>query len=759
MNTSQKIDSALSGLLAGEYGIESASIEKLVGYDCENYTVTSSEGKFVLKVYPEGSATREFLEAETEVLRLVNSLQCVEAPVARDGQSGPVTVDENGRLARLLSFVDGKFLDELEPEFSLFESLGKMIAAIDHGLMNVRVAAVEARRLDWDLQHYRLNLSYLEFIESPQKRKLIEYFFLQAADVVDPKVDGLRRTIIHGDAHLSNVLAKDGRVSGFIDFSDISYSPLINDLAVSLTYVLFLKKNGLALAKAVVEGYASVLPLSEEEIELLYYLIGIRAAVSVCHSAEAKTRKPNDPYITVSEKDAWDLLHRLTETNPLWLEDHFRQAAGFETKLLDSTDADVARRNKHTSRALSVTFSKPVKMERAAFQYMFDSLGNSYLDCYNNIPQVGHCHPRVVEAGRRAMARLNTNARYLNDTFNYYSENLIARFPRRLNKVFFVNSGSAATDLALRLAMTHTGKRGVLVMEHGYHGNTRLGIDVSHYKYNRKGGTGRVDGIVEAPIPDTYKGTHQDHDAGARYANEALERVAGAEIAAFLAEPVIGCGGQVPLAQGYLKTMYPGIRQMGGVCISDEVQTGFGRLGKYFWGFEMHGVEPDIVILGKPMGNGHPVAAVVTTDEIAKSFETGMEFFSSFGGNPVSMAIAQAVLDVLDEEELPENADAVGGYLLNCLKDIVGNYESAGDARGVGLFLGFELIKNGDPNAPNTGLATLVKDRLREDGILIGSDGPFENVIKIKPPLCFTKENADRLADEIESIIGEEENK
>jgi 4-aminobutyrate aminotransferase-like enzyme len=396
-------------------------------------------------------------------------------------------------------------------------------------------------------------------------------------------------------------------------------------------------------------------------------------------------------------------------------------------------------------------------MVGAAFQYMFDAHGKSYLDCYNNIPQVGHCHPRVVEAGQRAMARLNTNTRYLNDVYNEYAANLLAKFPEKLNKVFFVNSGSAASDLAIRLALNHSKNRGIAVMEHGYHGNTRLGIDISHYKYGRKGGSGKASSVIEAELPDTYKGryTQDDSNSGRKYANDFIKRIneSGSPVGVFIAEPIVGCGGQVPLAKGFLKSVYPYIRIQGGVCISDEVQTGFGRLGKCFWGFEMHDVVPDIVVLGKPMGNGHPIGAVVTTDEIAASFENGIEFFSSFGGNPVSCAIGQSVLDVLDVEGLANNADEVGQYLLVLLKILVEKHEVCGDARGEGLFLGLELVEDKFTKLPNPELASLLQNNLRENGILVGTDGPFNNVLKIKPPICFTKENAVELYENLDREI------
>ncbi|UCG45087.1 MAG: aminotransferase class III-fold pyridoxal phosphate-dependent enzyme, partial [Candidatus Bathyarchaeota archaeon] len=374
-----------------------------------------------------------------------------------------------------------------------------------------------------------------------------------------------------------------------------------------------------------------------------------------------------------------------------------------------------------------------------------------------NIPHVGHCHPRVVQAGQQQMAHLNTNTRYLYDQIVEYAEQLLAKFPKSLNKIFFVNSGSAASDLAIRLAHTHTGSRDVMVVEHGYHGNTKIGIDISPYKFNGRGGKGPAPYILKAPIPDTFRGPYRSDNgkAGRFYANEAIKLLNQhvGKIAAFICEPVIGCGGQIPLPKDYLKLIYSAIRSQDGVCISDEVQVGFGRLGEAFWGFQQHGVVPDIVVLGKPMGNGHPIAAVVTTNEIARSFESGMEFFSSYGGNPVSCAIGLAVLEVIKEEKLQRNAVETGSHLKQKLQRLMASFPEVGDVRGQGFFLGVEFVKDEDTLGPHTALALNLKNQLRENGILVGTDGPFENVIKIKPPMCFDERNAQQLVDEIKAII------
>ena len=308
-----------------------------------------------------------------------------------------------------------------------------------------------------------------------------------------------------------------------------------------------------------------------------------------------------------------------------------------------------------------------------------------------------------------------------------------------------MNSGSAASDLAMRIATAHTQSQNYMVMEHGYHGNTQISIDISDYKFSNKKGIGQKPNILKAAIPDTYLGKYKTDDgsAGEAYAKDAIAQLEAfdGKIGAFIAEPIIGCGGQVPLAKGYLQNLYPAIRKQGGICISDEVQTGFGRVGTHFWGYEVQGVIPDMVVLGKPMGNGHPMGAVVCTEEIAESFSKGVEFFSSFGGNPVSCEIGIAVLEVIEEEGLQENARVVGDYYLDLFRGLQKNHSCIGDVRGSGLFLGVELVKPGTTE-PDTALASR-----------ISTDGPHDNVLKTKPPLCFSKENAAEVVRNIEDIL------
>lgn len=422
----------------------------------------------------------------------------------------------------------------------------------------------------------------------------------------------------------------------------------------------------------------------------------------------------------------------------------------------------LAARRAHLGRGLSVSYREPLKIVRGEGQYLFDAEGRSFLDCVNNVCHVGHCHPRVVAAGRAQMATLNTNTRYLHDALVEYALRLTSTLPQPLSVCYFVNSGSEANELALRLARAHTGGRDVIALEHGYHGHTQALIDVSHYKFAGPGGEGCPPTTQVVRLPDPYRGEHKGYDetAGRAYAADvaaAAEAVRGLgrRPAAFLAESISGCGGQVVFPRGYLRAAYEAAREAGAVCIADEVQVGFGRVGERFWAFELQGVTPDIVTMGKPIGNGHPLAAVVTTPEVAASFETGMEYFNTFGGNPVSCAVGLAVLDVIAEERLQEHALEVGLHLLAGLRGLADAHALVGDVRGAGLFVGVELVTDRATLEPATGAARRVVEALRRRGILLSTDGPHANVIKIKPPLPFTTADADRLVAELGVALAE----
>jgi len=748
-------------LLKEHFGIENATLKKVEGYGKSiNFQVCTAQGeKFVYKQYQTESGLYELLDTENQALQklLHQSTNSYPTPVRNLKGKFLSTIENGKQLIRMLTFVEGEVLAEVKHSTDLFQSIGRFLAQMNKTLLDFYHPAIGARQLDWDLQHCLNNRKYIKYIGTPHQRKLVDYFFLQFSEIVLPEMPNLRRCVIHSDANDWNLLVQDDKISGIIDFDDIVYSPLINELAIAITYAILGKSKPTEWACHMIKAYNEILPLEKKELELLYYLIAARLCTSVCNSAYNKIQNPDNKYIIVSEKPAWEMLEKWISISPIQATNEFKRSAGLKAKVYLDTETDLKRRWRYISKSLSVSYSQPIKMVKAAFQYMYDASGKTYLDARNNIPHVGHCHPKVVQAGQRQMALLNTNTRYLYDQLDDYAEQLLAKFPEPLNKVFFVNSGSAASDLAIRLAYTHTRYQKIMAVEHGYHGNTKIGIDISPYKFEGKGGEGPASYILKAPIPDTYRGPYKNNDgeAGKLYAHEAINLLnkSGKDVAAFICEPVIGCGGQVPLPKGYLKRVYRAIRAQGGVCISDEVQTGFGRLGEHFWGFQMQGVVPDIVVLGKPMGNGHPLAAVVSTDEVAQSFENGMEFFSSYGGNPVSCAIGLAVLEVIEEEELQKNALETGSYLKQKLSALMKSYPEIGDIRGFGFFLGIEFVKDRDTLEPHTKLAGYMKNRFKENEILVDTDGPHENVIKIKPPMCFNKRNAQQLIDELEKVL------
>jgi 4-aminobutyrate aminotransferase-like enzyme/Ser/Thr protein kinase RdoA (MazF antagonist) len=418
-----------------------------------------------------------------------------------------------------------------------------------------------------------------------------------------------------------------------------------------------------------------------------------------------------------------------------------------------STDALLDARRTHLGPSLSISYRRPLTIVRGEGAYLVDATGRGYLDCVNNVCHVGHAHPHVVGALARQAAVLNTNTRYLHPLIGRYAERLTALFPEPLRVVYFVNSGSEATELALRIARTVTGRRDVVAVDWGYHGNTAAAIEVSAYKFNRKGGAGKADHVHLAELPDPYRGRFGADvpDAGERYAESV--RDAHPAPAAFIAESISGCGGQVVFPQGYLAAAYAHARAAGALCIADEVQVGFGRVGAAMWGFELQGVVPDIVTLGKPMGNGHPLAAVVTTTEIAVAFANGMEFFSTFGGNPASCAVGMAVLDVIEGEGLQARALEVGRMLLDGFGDLHARHQAIGHVRGEGMYLGVDLVVDRVTREPATALAADVANALRDMGVLVSTDGPADNVLKIKPPIVFDRADAEVLLAELDAAL------
>jgi len=416
-------------------------------------------------------------------------------------------------------------------------------------------------------------------------------------------------------------------------------------------------------------------------------------------------------------------------------------------------------RNRHLGKSLKLHYNNPIRIVRGAGQYLIDNTGRLYLDTVNNVAHVGHENPEIVMAGQKQMAVLNTNTRYLHEGINALAEKLLSTLPKELSVCYFVNSGSEANELAIRMIKEVTGQKDIIVSQWGYHGNTNKCVDISSYKFDRKGGKGAPKNTHVIPIPDSYRGKYRGLSTGNDYSKEVkkcIDKIHAKKrgVGGFIIEPIISCGGQVELPNGFLKKTYNYIRKAGGVCVSDEVQVGCGRLGESFWGFQLHDVIPDIITIGKPFGNGHPIGAVVCREEIANKFANGMEFFNTFGGNPVSCSIATEVLSFIEKYNLQKNALLTGGYLKKQLIKLSNKYPMIGQVRGKGLFLGIELVDN--ELQPLKDHANYLANRMKEFGILMSTDGPNDNVMKIKPPIIFNQEDCDKLIFYLDKIFEED---
>jgi len=413
-------------------------------------------------------------------------------------------------------------------------------------------------------------------------------------------------------------------------------------------------------------------------------------------------------------------------------------------------------RKAHLGPSLSMSYDEPLHIVKGFGQYLYDSEGKCYLDAVNNIQHVGHSHPKIAKVAEKQFKNLNTNTRYIDETIVQYAKALTDKLPENLDVCFFTNSGSEANDLALRISRTITNSNQTIVLGAGYHGNLSSLVEISPYKHEGPGGAGAPDFVHTIPRPDKFRGKYRGDNTVDDYVSEVSKIIDNIKqnkknVSAFMVESLMGCGGQIVLPESFLKKTFKLINDVGGINIADEVQIGFGRMGSSFWGFETCDVIPDIVTLGKSMGNGHPIAAVVTTKEIADKFNNGMEYFNSFGGNPVSCSIGNEVLNIIEDEDLQKNALEVGSYLITQLRTL--DHPLIGDIRGIGLFVGIELIKNKELLSPATSEAILIENHMKDHGILISTDGPDHNVLKIKPPMIFNHENADELVYNLSSIL------
>ncbi|MHA4807525.1 aminotransferase class III-fold pyridoxal phosphate-dependent enzyme [Flavitalea flava] len=756
------------GLVAEHYGL-TVRVKTLNGYEEQNFLMQgTNEKKYILKIATDAQGY-DFLDAQLKIIGLLSGPGLADKfqkyQLNRNGSE--ITLIKRGGInyyLRVLSYLEGEFWVEASqhPEELLLD-LGRFLGGMDLALRDFKHLAMH-RHYEWDIATTLDARRNLRHIKDHERRRIAGYFFQQFETVVTPQQYSLRKAYIHNDANDYNVLVKGSQVSGLIDFGDMVYTDLINNVAVACTYALFGQKDPVAAAALVVKGYHEKYPLTEQELSLLYYLIAGRLCISVTQSAYNASLGSANEHHFITERSAWNLLFQLIKTNPVRAQNAFYLACGYQPLINEQDEYAglLKERNTCIGKNLSVSYKKNIKIVKGALQYLYDDKGNTYLDCVNNVSHVGHCHPTVVKAMQTQIATLNTNTRYLHDGIVDYAKMLTATLPKELSVCYFTNSGSEANDLAIRMSRHFTKQKDVIVLDHAYHGTSTTAIELSPYKFDGRGGFGKMPYIHKAKNPDQYRGEYRyaDKEAGPKYAADIQRILNGLKEdrkgpAAFICETLLGVGGQIPLPPGYLQDVYRYIRAAGGICIADEVQVGFGRVGECFWGFELQGAVPDMVVLGKPIGNGHPLAAVVTTPAIAEAFNNGMEYFNTFGGNPVSMITGMAVLEVIREEELQRHALEVGNFFMDGLKGLMTKYPIIGDVRGSGLFIGAEMVRDRETLEPAVPEIDIVVEKMKYRGFLISTDGPLHNVLKIKPPVIFSRENAETFIANLDEVLSE----
>lgn len=982
------------------YNIQGKAVQ-LHGYIDFNFKISGEDGSaYILKI-SRPDEDEGYLDFQQQLLHHLKEKGVIAPLVIADKKGNHIVsfTDTAGhcRSVRMLSWISGRLWSDVNPQLDVLRfSLGNRCGKLSQALQGFDHPQAR-RKFEWDISESLWTKEHLKLFS--EKESALLAFFQDAFEKEHISYASLRKSVVHNDVNDNNIIVSEDpihpTVKAIIDFGDAVYTQIINDLAIACAYAIMGHHDPLAAALPIVEGYHSAFPLNERELDHLYTAIAMRLVVSVTKSALGKRDEPENTYLSISEKPAWELLEKWRAISPAFARYSFRMACGFhphpkekefkdwalqhefsiadlfpaiaknEAHLLDLSvssrwigqqadfdDLDLLQfkldrlqrqhpkkilaggylepravyttseygrignsgpenrtihlgtdfwlpagtvvsalfdgevvtavndagnkeyggliilkhttgsfdfftlyghlslasiasksigqsiaagerigflgnpqengnwaphlhfqlmlsmlgysldfpgvayasqievwesicpdpnllfktetlhterhtsneelinyRKRHLGKSLSLLYDRPLKIVRGAGQYLIDQNGRKFLDTVNNVAHVGHEHPAVVKAGQEQMALLNTNTRYLHDSINTLTEELLETLPPELSVLHFVNSGSEANELAIRMVQAATGERDIIASEVGYHGNSNMTVAISSYKFDGKGGNGAPEHTHIFPLPDAFRGKYQGENAGQKYAEEVQRQIdviqgKGRGVAAIIMESIISCGGQIELPDRFLVKAYEYVRASGGLCIADEVQTGCGRVGKTFWGFQLHGVIPDIVTIGKPLGNGHPVAAVACTKAVAEKFANGMEYFNTFGGNPVSCAIAAEVLRTVKREKLQEHALKVGEFLKSGLQSLAKDFPIIGDVRGQGLFLGIELVdSHKNPLGDRTGY---LANRIKDHGILMGTDGPDHNVLKIKPPMVFTQENAAELLFYLDKVLRED---
>jgi 4-aminobutyrate aminotransferase-like enzyme/Ser/Thr protein kinase RdoA (MazF antagonist) len=751
-----------------EFGV-AGDASPLVSERDQNFRIAVEAGPgWVLKISNAAEDPGVF-DMQTEAMLHVAKTD-PEIPVMRihptvSGEPSTSIEDADGRshLVRMVTFMPGRQMDAEELGLDAVRGFGVCAARLGRALRGFFHPSA-GHRLLWNLRHALELRELMAYVEDPGHRGTVERVLDRFEEHVQPVFGSLRAQVIHNDLSLDNaVLDGRQRIVGVLDLGDMAHTAVICDLVATAEPLVGERPDHFEALAAVVSGFDAVTPLLNEEVDVLPELLLARWTTSAVISAWRSGDHPNAEYISSWDAGAWTMLAHLDDVGiQTWRSeviDAVRRGTGDSLRAPIAIDDLIDRRRRLLGAAISpLSYDHPIHMVKANGAWMFDAEGHAYLDAYNNVPVVGHGHPHVTDAISRQARTLNTNTRYAHGSILELAERLIATLPDGLDTALFVNSGSEANDLAWRLATSVTGGGGGLVTEFAYHGVTAVVADLSPETW-REGAAPQH--VATVPAPDGFRGPFRANEPGweARYAHQvdsAVETLEARGIgpAAMFVDPAFTSDGIFAPSAAYLRDAIERWRDAGGLFVADEVQTGFGRPGSHLWGFQVHELVPDIVTLGKPMGNGYPVAAVITRADIVDRFAKQSEWFSTFGGNPVACEAALAVLDVLDDEALPSHATEIGIRLRARLAAIAERHGCVGDVRSLGLLIGVDLVADRSTRQPAADLASRVVNEMRERGVLIGTTGRHGNVLKIRPPLVISPEEADLLVERLDDVLG-----
>ena len=670
-------------------------------------------------------------------------------------------------LVRVLTYLPGVLLDEVSRTPGLWRSQGSFIGRLDLAMRGF--FHTHARQAHpWDIMRSVELRPHTSHIADSADRMNVEQVLDTMQAEILPRLRRLRHQVIHADAHAQNMLTDahmPQSITGILDFGDMVFAPLVTGIAIAADLERAAPDELMMSLCALVAGYDRVIPLEEDEIDLIYDLVLARLAATSAIIAWRKEMTPDQPaYLHEYEAPCLESIANLLRIGREKVRDELRAACRFpsyspinaEVQSEENNEALLARRQRVLGPGLSLFYSEPLHIERGRGVWLYNAQGKAYLDAYNNVPVVGHCHTHVVQAIARQSAALNINTRYLYRSILDYAERLVSLFPGDLSVCLFVNSGSEAVDIAWRMAQSYTGQRGALVMEDAYHGITEATWHLSTSKMKN----GLATHVQTLLTPDPYRGKfrHGVANIAELYAADAQRAIGdlhqgGIKPAAFIVDTAFASNGIPDVPKGYLAAVSEMVHLVGGLLIADEIQAGFGRMGTHWWGYMGHALNPDIVTLGKPVGNGYPLGVIVTRPEILSTLVDRTSIFSSYGGNPVACAAGMATIDVIENEDLIDNAARIGGYLREGLRALMPRHDWIGDVRGMGLLIAVELVRDRTTLEPAREETQQILDLMRENGVLIGSEGRLANVLKIRPPLIFTREHADLLIDALDRSL------